>query len=79
MFRLISVFKQTKKYKPCGVILDSYNQHNQKRCIYQCTRRDECVRVISSQQSQTCHLIGHQYVVGNKTCLGLNMTQWMRL
>ena len=78
-FPLILVFKRTKKYKPCGVILDSYNKHNQGRCIYQCTRRDDCIRVISSQQDQTCHLIGHPYIAGNKVCLGLSMTQWMRL
>ena len=41
--------------------------------------RDDCVRVISSQEDQTCHLIGHQYAAGEKTCLSLNMTQWMKL
>lgn len=72
------MFKQTKKYKPCGVILDSYNEREEIQCIASCMGRNDCVRVISSKEDQTCYLIGHQHVAGQETCLSLDMNQWMR-
>ena len=78
-FFLILVFQRTKKYKPCGVILDSYHNKEEMQCIAHCMSRDDCVRVISSQEDRICHLIGHQYASGQETCLSLDMTQWMKL
>ena len=78
-FSSLAVFQKTKKYKPCGVILDSYNGNEDMKYISRCISRDDCVRVSSPQEDRTCHLIGHQYVGGKETCFSLDMTQWMKL